>query len=163
MGTISMQWKQIPMLKLKIPPALLFFISVGLMWIINRYLPADGLNFGSNTGAAVTVFSVGAMIGLLGVWEFIRHSTTVNPHKPENAKTIVTTGIYKFSRNPMYVGLLIGLAAVVIYFGNPWTAMILPLFVWYMNVFQIHPEEKMMKEKFGKVFTEYKSSVRRWI
>ncbi|HBQ60801.1 MAG TPA: hypothetical protein DD671_14585 [Balneolaceae bacterium] len=151
------------MLKLKIPPALLFLISVGLMWIINKYLPADGLNFRSNMSTAIAVFSIGVLIGLLGVWEFIRHSTTVNPHKPENANTIVTTGIYKFSRNPMYVGLLIGLAAAVIYFGNPWTAIILPLFIWYMNVFQVLPEEKMMKEKFGKDFREYKSSVRRWI
>jgi len=150
-------------MKLKVPPALLFIIFVLLMRASDQLFSYDVLAFPYQQMTAYVVFGVGVIIGLLGVFEFRRRSTTVNPHKPENTRELVTSGIYQISRNPMYVGLLIGLAAVAIRLGNISSILLLPVFVWYMNTFQIKPEEAVMKEKFGDNFTSYMNTTRRWI
>lgn len=151
------------MLKLKIPPAALFIFFTGLIWGIDRYVPNTVIDLPFQNWVAIGIFGIGVIIGLLGVLEFIRKSTTVNPHKPENTRKLVTSGVYRISRNPMYIGLLVGLLAIVIYQGNVWSLLVLPLFVWYMNEYQIKPEEDIMEEKFGEEFKRYKDSAGRWI
>src|SRR5690554_7119181 len=98
-------------LELKIPPVIVFLVCLGLIWFINQWTFVEGLKFGTGNGIVILIVLVGALIGLLGVIEFRRKSTTVNPHKPKNATSLVTTGIYTFSRNPMYTALLIILIA----------------------------------------------------
>ncbi|MBD3617290.1 MAG: isoprenylcysteine carboxylmethyltransferase family protein [Gracilimonas sp.] len=151
------------MLKLKIPPVIIFLICIGLMWTIHHFIPNQSVLFEAGKFIAIGLMTLGGLIGVLGVIEFARESTTVNPHKPENTKKFVQSGVYKFSRNPMYLGLLIVLLSPVFYWGNAFILIILPLFVWYMNEFQIKPEEEAMKQKFGDKFLEYKKEVRRWI
>lgn len=150
-------------LECKIPPALQFVIIAALMWWISDSI--RGLNYSSITlkWVGISLFSVGVFIGLLGVYEFWKQRTTVDPHRPEKASSVVDTGIYNYTRNPMYLGLLVGLIGVLFYFANP--VNILPVigFVLYMNRFQIIPEERAMAKKFGENFSEYKESVRRWI
>jgi protein-S-isoprenylcysteine O-methyltransferase Ste14 len=89
--------------------------------------------------------------------------TTPNPIKPENASTIVTKGMYRFSRNPMYLGLFFWLMAWAIYLSVLSPFLLLPAFVWVLTVQQIIPEEKILEEKFGDSYTNYKKQVGRWI
>jgi protein-S-isoprenylcysteine O-methyltransferase Ste14 len=151
------------MLKLKIPPVVVFLICIGMMWLINNWFPNESLLFDSRKGFILILIGIGVIIGILGLIIFAQKSTTVNPHKPQNTEKLVTTGVYQISRNPMYLALLLVLVSPVIYWGNVVTLIMLPLFVWYMNEFQVKPEEEIMEQKFGDEFFEYKKEVRRWV
>ncbi|MDZ7806055.1 MAG: isoprenylcysteine carboxylmethyltransferase family protein [Gracilimonas sp.] len=151
------------MLKLKIPPVVVFLICVGLIWAIHQIIPNQILLFEGGVIIGIGLMITGGLIGVLAVIEFARRSTTVNPHKPENTKEFVRSGVYTFSRNPMYLALLIVLISPVFYWANPFIIVVLPVFVWYLNEFQIKPEEEIMGQKFGDAFEEYKEKVRRWI
>jgi protein-S-isoprenylcysteine O-methyltransferase Ste14 len=94
---------------------------------------------------------------------FRRAGTTVNPMKPESSSSLVVSGIYAFTRNPMYLGFLFALLAWAIYLSHPAAFLVLPLFVWYMNRFQIEPEERALASLFGEAFTTYAARVRRWL
>lgn len=149
-------------LKLKIPPAVVFLICIGIVWGIDYLLPPI-FDISISDWIIWTLLSLGALTGVLGVIQFAIQSTSVNPHKPEHASALVTSGVYRLSRNPMYLGMLIILLAAVLKLGNPVGLLVLPLYVLYMNRFQIIPEEQVMVEKFGKEFTTYCNNVRRWI
>lgn len=151
------------MLDLKIPPVVLFVLSAAATWGLNEWLPNDLILTELSTQLSLLFMCSGTLIGIFGVFEFYRNSTTVNPHKPEKARVIVESGVYNISRNPMYLGLLIGLISLVIYWGNIYTLLIPILFVSYMNRFQIKPEEEAMKEKFDGAYEQYCEQVRRWI
>ncbi len=110
-----------------------------------------------------TLLVLGTLTAISGVIQFAVQSTSVNPHKPDHASSLVTTGVYRLSRNPMYLGMLIILLAAVLKFGHPAGLIVLPLFVLYMNRFQIEPEEKAMEKKFGEEFRKYRQDVRRWV
>ena len=103
------------------------------------------------------------MVVVLGAIAFRRAGTTVNPLHPENASALVVRGIYRLTRNPMYLGMLILLVGWAVLLANfiPW--IFLPGFVLYMNRFQIGPEERMLASMFGNDFTLYRSRVRRWL
>jgi protein-S-isoprenylcysteine O-methyltransferase Ste14 len=150
-------------LECKIPPALQFVTVAALMWWISDSIPWLDYSSIQLKWLGISLFLIGVFIGLLGVYEFWKQRTTVDPHKPEKVSSFVHAGIYRFTRNPMYLGLLVGLIGILFYFTNP--VNILPVigFVLYMNRFQIIPEERVMVKKFGEDFLEYKQSVRRWI
>lgn len=112
---------------------------------------------------AIVLALAGALIGLAGVAAFRRHRTTVNPFTPERSSSVVDTGIYRFSRNPMYLGLLLGLLGWGVFLGNWVSVLLLPAFVAYMNRFQIRAEERALAARFGPQYLEYSRSVRRWL
>jgi protein-S-isoprenylcysteine O-methyltransferase Ste14 len=151
------------MLKLKIPPAVVTIIFAFVMWILDNYIHLNGAEFQGPLWLAVFFFAAGGTIGLVGLVQFYRESTSINPHKPDNASSLVDSGIYRLSRNPMYVALLLILISYGIHLGDILAFLILPLFVLYMNYFQIIPEEKVLQEKFSEDFEKYRSEVRRWI
>jgi len=149
-------------LELKVPPLALVFLFGGPMWLVSAYsLFTIALPWGSVF--AVIFYTVGSAIVLAGILTFRRMETTVNPLTPEATTTMVTSGIYRFTRNPMYLGFLLVLVGWAIHLSNLPAFAFLPLFVWYMNRFQIQPEERALASKFPEVFTAYKRSVRRWI
>ena len=150
------------MLKLKIPPAVVFLICIGMMWALDQQIPEW---FVIDLGKWVPrgILALGVMVGLVGVFQFARSSTSVDPHHPEKASVLVTSGVFQFSRNPMYLAMLLILVGGFIKFGEPAGLIVLIFYVGYMNRFQIQPEEEMMQEKFGEAFSVYKKSVRRWI
>lgn len=149
-------------LELKIPPAVLFLLFVGVIWLLNELLPAA--TEVSVPNWVIRVFlACGVLIALAGVVQFAMRSTSVNPHKPDRASSLVTTGVYRMSRNPMYLGMLIILTGAVLKSGQMAGFITLPLYVLYMNRYQIIPEEKVMTEKFGDAFKTYCKNVRRWI
>lgn len=151
------------MLKLKIPPALVAMGGALVMWLVSQYLDPGWAVLRSSRWLSLVFLGIGGGFGFLGLVEFFKKSTSINPHKPRNASSLVTDGIYGISRNPMYVGLLFMLIGYAWYLGNVLSLAVIALFVAYMNKFQIIPEEKVMEEKFGEEFRKYKAGVRRWL
>jgi len=150
-------------LSLKVPPAVVWLVVASLMWGIDQLIPMEWLTGGVRIWISAAAAVAGGLLGLFGILAFYSKSTTINPHKPENTDVLVTEGVYRLSRNPMYLGLLLVLVAMGIYLGNPLTAVGWILFVGYMNCFQIRPEEQKMAQKFGKVYQQYQEKVNRWI
>lgn len=150
-------------LELKIPPALLMVLFLGLMWLLDDWLPQFRQGCLWHQVAAMGVFSVALILIVAGALSFRMAKTTVDPTRPEKATSVVTTGIYAYTRNPMYLGFLLILLAYVIKLSNPITVVILPLFVWYMNQFQIKPEERALSQLFGDEYLAYCEKVRRWV
>lgn len=148
--------------ELKVPPLALVFLFGALMWLASAY-SAFTLALPWHSMFALIFCSLGFAIVLAGVVAFRQAKTTVNPLRPETTTAMVTSGIYRFTRNPMYLGFLLVLAGWGIYLSNLLAVALLPLFVLYMNRFQIVPEERALCAKFPQVFTEYKCSVRRWL
>ena len=149
-------------LELKVPPLALVFLFGGLMWLVSAYAMFT-IALPWRSTFALIFYIVGSAIVLAGVLTFRRMKTTVNPLTPEATTTMVTSGIYRFTRNPMYLGFLLMLVGLAIYLSNLLAFAFLPLFVWYMNRFQILPEERALGTKFSEAFTVYKRSVRRWV
>ncbi|NOS78470.1 MAG: isoprenylcysteine carboxylmethyltransferase family protein [Nitrospira sp.] len=150
-------------LELKIPPVAVVLITAAGMWLAARAVPGMEVSFPGSEVVSGLVAASGGIIALLGVVAFSRAGTTVNPMKPASSSSLVVTGIYSVTRNPMYLGLLLVLLAWAIYLANVLTALFLPGFVWYMNRYQIEPEERALISLFGTEFTAYAARVRRWI
>ena len=105
----------------------------------------------------------GLIIILSAITLFKKYQTTITPLNPSNATKLITDGIYKFSRNPMYLGLLLVLLGISIILNPTGGFILIPLFILYLNLFQIIPEENAMVDLFKGEFLEYKENVRRWI
>lgn len=150
-------------LELKIPPALLMLVFMAAMWLIDYVLPMFKLNWDWREWVARVLFLAAITCIVSGIVSFKKARTTVNPTQPEKTTSVVTTGIYQLTRNPMYLGFFIMILALAIKLANPITWVLLPLFVIYMNQFQIKPEERALTEIFGNNYLQYQQSVRRWI
>lgn len=148
---------------LKVPPPLVAVSMAVLMWLIARAVPAFAYVVPARYIIASCVSLVGIGVAIAGVIAFRAAGTTVNPLRPEKASALVTSGIYRVTRNPMYLGLLFVLVGWALVLSNVMTLIILPLFVLYMNRFQIRPEEAALASLFGAEFTQYQSRVRRWL
>jgi len=99
---------------------------------------------------------------VLGGMAFRRQKTTVDPRDPSKSSALVIVGVYQYTRNPMYMGALLSLFGLVVYFGSVSGVFVLPLFIWCMNELQIKWEEKALLEKFGEPYKVYMENVRRW-
>ena len=150
-------------LELKVPPVLLFVLLAAAMYGLARGLAMWTLSLPGRVAVAVALAAAGVAIALAGVAEFRRSRTTVHPQHPEKASAVVTRGVYRWTRNPMYLGLLLALAGWSIFLANLAALAGLPLFVAYMNRFQIGPEERALSAKFGPAYASYLVSVRRWL
>lgn len=150
-------------LELKVPPVIQMAISAGLMWILETLLPALSIEFFASSLIALVLASIGVVFAILGVLAFRSAGTTVDPRIPDQSSSLVTKGVYRISRNPMYVGFLLILVGWGVFLSNFISFLLLPLFVMYMNRFQITPEERYMREKFGHEYRQYAAAVRRWI
>lgn len=117
-------------------------------------------------GRLVLAFStllLGCAICLAGVMSFRRARTTVNPLVPQQASTLVDGGIYRYSRNPMYLGFAIVLLAWALALGEVLPFLGVIGFALYIQRFQIAPEERALQQRFGESFSSYKGRVHRWI
>ncbi len=148
-------------LDLKIPPLVTGAVTATGMWLVSRTLPT--LAFAPLRVVAVGLGLIGVVITALAMLSFWRVHTTVNPMKPSSASSLVTSGIYRFTRNPMYLGMLLILVGWALYLANVLAFVFLPAFILYMNRFQIEPEERALTALFRQDFLEYASRVRRWI
>jgi len=150
-------------LELRIPPVALVLLTAAVMAALAATVPGFGLPLPAGTQFAVLLAVVGGLVAILGIWEFRTAGTTVDPRVPEQSASLVVRGVYRFSRNPMYLGFLLVLCAWGVFLGNVLALAMLPVFVVYMNRFQIEPEERHMREKFAQSYAAYVATVRRWI
>ena len=149
-------------LELKVPPPLVALVTGLLMWWAAKLVPPLALPGVARIVVAVVFAGVGVGLAMSGVLTFRRAKTTVNPTTPAAASALVRTGVFRFTRNPMYLGLLLCLVAWAIFLSSVLALLIAPLFVVYMNRFQIAPEERALAALFGDNFAAYKRDVRRW-
>ena len=150
-------------LELKVPPVVVVLVAGFAMWLASVLVPALALDLPWRRTIAAILAGAGILLGVAGVATFRRAGTTVHPQHPEKASAMVTSGVYRYSRNPMYLGLLLLLAAWAVHLANVLAFVILPLFVAWMNRFQIAPEERALAANFGTHFDAYRRSVRRWL
>ena len=145
----------------KIPPPIVTFIC-GLAIYFSKSFFNQFYNFNNNI-ISLFLLILGLAIFLSAVKSFRRQKTTVNPLEPRKASSLVTSGIFKFSRNPMYLGMLIILLAISFKFNLVGGIVISLFFYLFITKFQILPEEEAMNELFGDEFIEYSTRTRRWI
>ncbi|MBI4986483.1 MAG: isoprenylcysteine carboxylmethyltransferase family protein [Rhodocyclales bacterium] len=150
-------------LELRIPPLVLLLVYAAAMWLAATWQPALAFVLPWRVALAAALAAAGVACVLAGGAQFRKAATTVNPTRPGTASSMVTTGIYRHSRNPMYLGMLLALAAWAIFLAHPLAFPFLPAFVAYMNRFQIGPEERALAAKFGAGFAAYRQTVRRWL
>jgi protein-S-isoprenylcysteine O-methyltransferase Ste14 len=147
----------------RIPPPIVGIVIAMAMWLLARWWPVVRLSLPSPWLVCLVVASVGSVISTAGAREFRKVKTTVNPLHPERASSIVSSGIFRYTRNPMYVGIAMVLAGLFLAFGGLSAVVGLPAFVWYITRFQIVPEERILEAKFGSEYTAYRARVRRWL
>ena len=150
-------------LVLKLPPVALGAIVAALMWGASSATPAFDFRFPASLLSAAGLALLGAVICLSGVVSFRRAKTTVNPMRPDSTSSLVVSGIYKYTRNPMYLGFLLVLLGWAIFLSNLAAFTLLPVFVVYMNRFQIGPEERALGSLFAGEYQAYHARVRRWM
>lgn len=150
-------------LELRVPPVVVVAVAALAMWLIARALPPRPPGTGARVVLVVTLAVVGVGLAVAGIREFRAARTTVNPLQPEQAASMVTSGVYRYTRNPMYLGMLCLLAAWGAWLGRAAPFVVLPLFMLYMNRYQIAPEERALERRFGPRFGEYAERVRRWL
>ena len=147
----------------RIPPPLVALVFGLAMWGIASTAPTVPAGDSSQLIAASAITLIGAFFCIAGVVSFRLAKTTVNPLKPDKATSLVSTGIYQVSRNPMYVGFALFLLAWAVYLASLWALIGVPGFVLYMNRFQSAPEERALLSLFGGEFEEYRLRVKRWL
>jgi protein-S-isoprenylcysteine O-methyltransferase Ste14 len=147
----------------RIPPPLLMLLAGGLMWVLDQWMPlAQWIGrpwnrFGGLVAAAGIAVSVAAFV------RFRKAGTTANPLDPSKASRLVTDGVFRLSRNPMYLGLVLLLIGWAVWLGSasPW--LVPPLFVIVLTLVQIVPEEQALGRSFGEEYVSYRRRVARWI
>lgn len=150
-------------LELLLPPPVVMLISGLIMWLISKAFPALSVPWLHNPLLAGLMVLLGLGIGLSGIIAFLQSKTTANPKRPSETTKLVSNGIYRYSRNPMYLGMLCLLISWVFYLGNLLSILGIFIYIAYLTRFQIIPEERVLQEKFQNDFLDYTSRVRRWL
>lgn len=148
-------------MKTKIPPPIIALICIVINYL-STYL-INPIKFPHIEIIGGIILLLGMATAVLAILLFKKEKTTVNPMKPEDTTTLVTTGIFSITRNPMYLGLIFVISSTVLFFGSLPGIIILMFFVWYITKFQIIPEEETMEKLFGNKYDEYRENVRRWL
>ena len=150
-------------LELVVPPPIVMLVTALIMWLLSILLPGLTLQGVASLPAAIILGAFGVGVSMAGIVAFHRAQTTPDPRRPGSATTLVTSGVYRFSRNPMYLGIQLVLIAWAIFLGNLASLLFAFVFALYIQRFQIRPEERFLQEKFGAEFTAYRAKVRAWI
>lgn len=150
-------------LELLLPPPLIMLITGLIMWLVARLFPSMTFEWLRSPLISALLVLLGLIIGLSGIASFIRSKTTANPKQPNETTKLVRNGVYRFSRNPMYLGMLFFLISWGIYLSNIISIISIVIYIVYITRFQIMPEERILQEKFHEDFLAYKNKVRRWL
>jgi len=150
-------------LETRVPPPVVFGAAAALMLGLARIVPGWTFDLSGVDALAVGLALLGGASGVAGVLAFRRASTTVDPTRPDTASSLVVSGIYRWTRNPMYLGLALLLVAWALRLANAATLVGPLLFCMWMTRFQIRPEERALQEKFGEAWEAYRRRTRRWI
>ena len=150
-------------LELRIPPPVVALVAAIGIWWLAGWAGSLIVDMPLRKPLAALLVAAGFFAGFAGIFMFRVAHTTVDPRHPDAARVLVTGGIYRYTRNPMYVGIVLILLAWVVFLGNVLSLLMVALFVLYLNRFQIIPEERALAQHFGDQFLQYQSQVRRWI
>ena len=146
---------------IKIPPPLIVLILVISIFFSSKKI--DLIHIPFQLPISIFILSVGILIFINPVMQFIKSKTTINPIKLEETNKLVTSGIFKYSRNPMYLGMLMIIISTSIFYLNIYSILTPFLFVFWINKFQIKREEVFLTKKFGKEYLSYKNKTRKWL
>lgn len=147
----------------RIPPPLVGLIAAAAMWGIDGIAAPLRMPFPGHVALALAIGVAALAVDVAGMLAFFRARTTVNPLQPGKASALVTGGIFRWTRNPMYLGMATLLVAWAVVLANPLSIVVIPFFVAYLNRFQIGPEERALERRFGAEFRAYRDRVRRWL
>jgi len=147
----------------RIPPPIALLIFGTLMWMARGHLSPHPSVGALHLGVAALLFAAGLLIAGSGVRAFREAKTTIDPVHVDAASALVTAGIFRYTRNPMYLGFTVILTAWATALGGGWAFLGPPLFAIFLNQFQIAPEERAMLAKFGESYSDYRQKTRRWL
>lgn len=133
------------------------------MWLLSTRFTQFEFSFSFQQEVAIAICLIGIMIDLVSVGLFAKLKTTVSPFSPNKTDKLVTSGMYQFSRNPMYLGMGFILTGLGLWLGNIASFIMVPIFIWFVTQLQIIPEEEILLEKFGDEYSNYMKRVRRWV
>ncbi|MBB12645.1 MAG: hypothetical protein CMC78_00545 [Flavobacteriaceae bacterium] len=145
----------------KIPPPILVLILITSNYFSQNQFETTNLPY--KLSISILILLVGTLILINPVFKFIKSKTTVNPVKFTKVSKLVTTGIFKYSRNPMYLGMIFVIISTSIFYLNYYSIITPFIFYFWINRFQIKREEIFLAKKFGKEYLSYKSKTRKWI
>ncbi|RPH04081.1 MAG: isoprenylcysteine carboxylmethyltransferase family protein [bacterium TMED144] len=148
-------------MKKRIPPPIITMLCVLVIFLSKSIFPSFVFSYKLEIGIVVSI--AGLLLLAVSVKSFINNNTTINPLNLKKSTYLVTNGLFRFSRNPMYLGMLLFLVGTSIILNIIGGLIISILFIFYMNFFQIIPEEKALENLFGKDYRNYKKNIRRWI
>ena len=148
-------------MKKRIPPPIITMLCVLVIFLSKSIFPSFLFPYKLEIGIVISIF--GLLLLIVSVKSFINNNTTINPLNLKKSTYLVTNGLFRFSRNPMYLGMLLFLVGTSIILNIIGGLIISILFIFYMNFFQIIPEEKALENLFGKDYRNYKKNIRRWI
>ena len=150
-------------MRILVPPPVVLFVAGLLMWGVARLddaaprgIPLQGAVIGVLVAAALALMLAAAVA-------FARARTSINPMRPGQATTLLTTGVFRISRNPIYLADALLLAAFGVWLGSPWNVLVLAAFLLYIDLLQIRAEEAALLERFGDAYRAYCDRVRRWL
>lgn len=147
----------------RIPPPLIFLAIAVAMGVVAQVLPPSDLAGTTSLALAIALFLLAGFAGPPAIARFRRAGTTINPVEIERASVLVTDGIYRWTRNPMYLSMAALLGAIAAYTAQPWLLLGPVIFVLFITRFQILPEERAMQARFGEAYSAYRARVRRWL
>jgi protein-S-isoprenylcysteine O-methyltransferase Ste14 len=147
----------------RIPPPFIMILAAAVMWLLHAVLPVARLIDPPWHRLGLLAMVAGVGVAAAAFLRFRRAGTTVDPRDPSKASRLVTDGVFAWSRNPMYLGLLLVLAGLAVMFGSigPW--LVPPLFVAAVTFLQIKPEEQALQTRFGQGYADYCRRTSRWI
>jgi protein-S-isoprenylcysteine O-methyltransferase Ste14 len=144
-----------------IPPPLYYGVGFAAGMLVHHLVPVPVGGRPVTTIAGAVVGALGLALTFAGVGGVIRHRTTIVPHRPVAA--LLTTGAYRWSRNPMYTGLAIAYLGGALLAGSWWPVALLPFVMLVVARLVIRPEERYLSERFGEAYSDYRARVRRWL
>lgn len=144
-----------------IPPPLYYGAAFATGMILQRVVPLDVPGRPATAVIGAVILAAGLALDIAGVAAVVAHHTTIVPHRP--VAELITTGIYRISRNPMYTGLAVMVAGGALLAGNGWPLLLLPLALLAVTKLAIEPEEAYLSERYGTTYSEYRRRVRRWL
>ena len=150
-------------LELKVPPLALSAGFAAAIFVLGHFVPSANEPFTGHRCVAVALLMAGAIVAIAGVAQFRLAKTSVNPMVPGRASSIVATGVFGWSRNPMYLGMAVTLLGLSAWFSTIPGYALIPLFCMYITEFQIKPEERALLASFGAEYEAYMAKVRRWV
>ena len=150
-------------MKLLIPPPIQALLSAIMMCLISRYFTHANFSLNGINIFALIFLIIAAIIIILSMYKFKKIKTTISPLRPNKTSSLVKSGIYEYTRNPMYLGLLLMLVSIALFLKNFISFLIIPLFILFITKNQILPEEEALEKIFGEEYKNYKKKVRRWI